>query len=57
MLAESNGFKTLVTMGVLGGRIDHELCNINSIEKYTKSHDLRFVALGESSLMFMIKDG
>ena len=44
-------------MGTLGGRIDQELCNLSAIEKYSKLHAQRFIALGSSSLMFLIKEG
>jgi thiamine pyrophosphokinase len=60
-LAYSLNFKTVVCLGTLGGRIDQELCNLSVIEMFTRKQQeglqQRFVALGTTSLMFMLKDG
>ena len=34
--ARERNFKTIVCLGVLGGRIDQEICNLNNIERYSK---------------------
>ena len=55
-LAHSKQWVSLVCLGALGGRIDQQLCNLSAIEKLSKQNNQRFIALGISSLMFLIKD-
>lgn len=55
-LANELNLRSVVSIGTLGGRIDQELCNLNAIEMYSRLFPQRFIALGPSSLMFLIKD-
>jgi thiamine pyrophosphokinase len=57
ILAHRLNFKTLACIGVLGGRIDQELCNLSAIEKYSKLLNLKFIAFGSSSMMVLVRPG
>lgn len=48
--------QTIVCLGLLGGRLDHELVNLSIISKYSAlNKNLNVIALGGTALMYMVK--
>ena len=53
-----HNFMTIACLGVLGGRIDQQFCNLNNLQKFgTKHLNHHFIGLGEGSLVYLVKQG
>jgi thiamine pyrophosphokinase len=50
------GLKRIVSLGVLGGRFDQEMCNLNVLQKHSLVHlETDLVAVGKSSVICVVK--
>lgn len=54
--ALQKGCKTIVCLGILGGRFDQEMCNLSVLQKYSRQYpDSQFIAGGTSSIICVVR--